>query len=243
MTEHKVVSQKEWLDARLALMAKEKALTHQLDAIRRERLELPWVRVDKAYTFDTPEGKVTLADLFGDKSQLIVYHFMLGPDWEQGCPSCSMAADTIHANYPHLTSRDIAFTMVSRAPMEQITIFKKRMGWSVPWVSSFHSDFNYDYGVTKAAGAPERGWYNFGQNGHPSDEAPGVSAFYKDAEGIVYRTYSSYARGVESLLGVYPLLDVAPKGREEDGLPWPMAWVKHHDRYEAAKPVEACCAH
>jgi len=235
MTGHKVVSQQEWLDARLALMAKEKALTKQHDALARERQQLPWVRVEKEYVFDSPEGKKTLADLFGDKSQLMIYHFMFGPDWEQGCPSCSMATDTLNGNYVHLNQRDIAFALVSHAPMEKITRFRMRMGWSAPWVSSYDSDFNYDFGVTKAEDAPAKGWYNFGTSGHPSDEAPGVSMFFKDTDGTIYRTYSAYGRGVETTLGIYPLLDMAPKGRDEDALPWPMAWVKHHDRYETVK--------
>jgi predicted dithiol-disulfide oxidoreductase (DUF899 family) len=242
MTEHNVVLQKQWLDARVALLAREKELTHRHDALAREREELPWVRVEKEYVFDTSEGQRTLGDLFGDKSQLLIYHFMFGPEWEQGCPSCSMAADTMDANYVHLTARDDAFAMVSRAPMEKIAEFKKRMGWTVPWVSSFGSDFNYDFGVSLPKGKQkESHWYNFGTSGHPSDEAPGASAFYKAADRTIYHTYSTYGRGLEGILGAYALLDIAPKGRDEDALPWPMAWVKHHDRYEAAKPAHACC--
>lgn len=243
MTGHIVVSQQEWLDARIALLTKEKALTRLHDELARERQELPWVRVDKEYVFDSPEGRQTLGDLFEDKSQLMVYHFMFGPDWEQGCQSCSMATDSMDANYVHLTHRDVAFVLVSRAPMERIAPFKKRMGWSAPWVSSHDSDFNYDFAVSFSNEEPKKNWYNFGTSGHPSDEAPGLSAFFKDADGAIYHTYSTYARGLEGILGVYALLDMAPKGRDEEGLPWPMAWVKHHDRYETAKPPEACCAH
>ena len=243
MTGHTVVSRQEWLDARRALLAKEKQLTHQHDALARERQQLPWVRVDKEYIFDTPEGKKTLGDLFGDKSQLLIYHFMFGPDWEQGCPSCSMATDTMDANYIHLTQRDAAFVMVSRAPLEKIAPFKKRMGWSVPWVSSFGNDFNFDFAVSFTGNDPQNSnWYNFSTSGHPSDEAPGASAFYKDEEGVIYHTYSAYARGLENILAVYTLLDIAPNGRDEDALPWPMAWVRHHDRYETAKPAHSCCA-
>lgn len=244
MTEHNVVSQREWLDARVALLAKEKALTRQHDELARERQQLPWVRVEKNYLFESPDGRKMLGDLFGDKSQLLIYHFMFGPEWEQGCPSCSMAADTMDANYVHLTQGDIGFAMVSRAPMAKIAAFKKRMGWSVPWVSSYRSDFNYDFAVSFAGNdAKGSNWYNFATSGHPAEEAPGVSAFYKDAHGTLYRTYSTYGRGLEGILGVYALLDIAPRGRDEDKLPWPMAWVKHHDRYETAKAASACCGH
>jgi predicted dithiol-disulfide oxidoreductase (DUF899 family) len=243
MAGHSVVSRQEWLDARVALLAKEKALTHRQDELAHERQQLPWVRLEKSYIFDTPEGNKTLGDLFGDKSQLLVYHFMFGPEWEQGCPSCSMATDTMDANYVHLTQRDVAFAMVSRAPMEKIAAFKKRMGWSVPWVSSYGSEFNRDFGVSFTTEELQGKCYNYKTSSFPADEAPGMSAFYKDADGAIYHTYSTYGRGSEGILGVYALLDIAPKGRDEEGLPWPMAWVKHHDRYEAAKLAGACCAH
>lgn len=244
MTGHSVVSQQEWRNARVALLAKEKALTHEYDALARERQQLPWVRLEKEYLFESVDGKKTLADLFGDKSQLLIYHFMFGPEWEQGCPSCSMATDTMDANYLHVTHDDVAFAMVSRAPMERIAPFKNRMGWTVPWVSSNGNDFNSDFAVSFTKGDPkESNWYNFGTSGHPSEEAPGLSAFYKDEDGVIYHTYSTYGRGLEGILSVYALLDMAPKGRDEDKLPWPMAWVKHHDRYESAKSAEACCAH
>lgn len=244
MTEHTVVSRKEWLEARMALLAKEKALTRQHDALAKERMELPWERVEKSYVFDTPTGRQTLTELFEDKSQLLVYHFMFGPEWEQGCPSCSLAADSMNANYIHLIQRDVAFAMVSRAPLAKIAAFKKRMGWSVPWVSSFGNEFNYDYGVSLSEEERQSKVYNYGSSTFPSDEAPGMSAFYKDERGTVYHTYSGYARSLESLLGVYTMLDVAPLGRNEDGLAWPMAWVRHHDRYEpqAAKHEAACCS-
>lgn len=243
MTGHSVVSRQEWLDARLVLLAKEKELTRQQDALAQERLQLPWELVEKKYLFDSPEGKTTLAELFCDKSQLLIYHFMLGPDWEQGCPSCSMAADTMDANVVHLEARDIAFAMVSRAPTERIAAFNKRMGWRARWVSSYGTEFNTDFAVSLPDGDIKSKWYNFGTTSHPSEEAPGLSAFYRDADGAIYHTYSTYARGLEGLLGVYTMLDVAPNGRDEDGLPWPMAWVKHHDRYDAAKPAASCCAH
>ncbi len=244
MTEHTVVSQQEWLDARLALLAKEKALTRQQDALARERLQLPWVRVDNPYTFETPDGPKTLADLFGDKSQLMIYHFMFAPEWEQGCPSCSLATETLNGNYVHLNQRDVAFTLVSRARLDKIAAFKQRMGWTVPWVSSYGTGFNHDFGVSFTEAELKHKTYNFGTV-HPygGEEMQGLSSFYKDDDGTVYHTYSSYARGPESLMGIYALLDMAPKGRDEDALPWPMAWVKHHDRYESAKPAHACCAH
>jgi predicted dithiol-disulfide oxidoreductase (DUF899 family) len=240
MTEHQVVSQQQWQDARRALLAKEKALTRQRDVLTHERQQLPWVRIDKQYVFDSPDGKKTLADLFGDKRQLIIYHFMFGPDWEQGCPSCSMATDTMNGNVSHLAQRDTAFALVSRAPLEKITPFKNRMGWSAPWVSSHATSFNHDFAVSFAKEEMESNGYNFGTTRPYSDECPGLSTFYKDADGAIYHTYSTYGRGLEPTLGVYSLLDLAPKGRDEDSLPWPMAWVKHHDRYEAAQPEHAC---
>jgi predicted dithiol-disulfide oxidoreductase (DUF899 family) len=245
MTGHAVVSRQEWLDARMAHLAKEKALTRRRDALLRERMDLPWERVEKKYVFETVSGRETLAEMFGDQSQLLIYHFMFGPEWEQGCPSCSLVAETINANLVHLTQRDVAFAAVSRAPLAKIEAFRKRMGWTFPWASSFGSDFNFDYGVSFTPEQMERGrFYNFGTARHPSEEAPGLSAFYKDEDGEVFHTYSSYGRGVEGLLGVYSLLDMAPKGRDEAGLSFPMAWVRHHDRYETQAPKRAaeCCS-
>lgn len=243
MTGHTVVSQQVWLDARLALLAREKELTHLHDVLARERQQMPWVRVETDYVFDGPEGETKLGDLFGDKSQLVIYHFMLGPDWEAGCPSCSMATDTMDANYVHLTQRDVAFAMVSRAPMEKIASFKKRMGWSVPWMSSYGTGFNHDFGVSFGEEEMKGNNYNFGTIAPYGPEVPGLSAFYKDEDGVVYHTYSTYARGLEGIVGVYALLDMAPKGRDENELPWPMAWVKHRDRYENTKPAASCCGH
>jgi predicted dithiol-disulfide oxidoreductase (DUF899 family) len=244
MTEHTVVSQQEWLAARRAFLAKEKAFTRQQDALARERRELPWVRVEREYVLTIPGGRQTLAELFGGKSQLLIYHFMFAPEWEQGCPSCSMAADTLNANYPHLTARDVAFTIVSRAPLEKLTPFKKRMGWTLPWASSFGTTFNHDFGVSFTEDELTRKTYNFGTaRPYGGEEMQGLSAFSKDQDGAVYHTYSTYGRGPEPTLAVYSLLDMAPRGRDEDALPWPMAWVRHHDRYATAKPAEACCAH
>lgn len=245
MTIHTVVSRQEWLAARVAHLAKEKALTRQRDALLQERINLPWERVEKQYIFEDTSGKKTLTQLFGDKSQLLVYHFMFGPEWEQGCPSCSLTADTIDANFIHLTQRDVALAVVSHAPSEKIEPFRKRMGWSFPWVSAYGSDFNHDFAVSFTAEEMAREHiYNFGTANFPAEEAPGVSAFYKDEYGEIFHTYSSYGRGGEGLLGVYALLDMAPKGRNEAGLSFPMAWVRHRDRYEKQAQVRAaaCCS-
>jgi predicted dithiol-disulfide oxidoreductase (DUF899 family) len=234
MEPHRIVSRDEWLVARKAHLAEEKAFTRARDALSRQRRELPWVKVDKAYVFDGPNGKETLAGLFGNKSQLIVYHFMLGPDWEEGCPSCSLLADHFDGAAIHLAQRDVAFVVVSRAPLSQIEAFKRRMGWHFKWVSSFGTDFNYDYQVSaspqeKAAGKVT---YNYELTEFPSEERPGASVFYKNAGGEVFHTYSAYGRGLDILIGAYNLLDIAPKGRDEDGLAYTMAWVRHHDRYD-----------
>ena len=232
---HRVVMREQWLAARKAHLAEEKDLTRRRDDLARRRRELPWVRVDERYVFDTPAGPRTLADLFDGRSQLVVYHFMLGPDWPEGCPSCSMAADGFDATALHLAQRDVTFAAVSRAPLPQIEAFRKRMGWRFNWASSHDNDFNRDYGVTftkeeLAGTAP----YNYGTMPFPAEEAPGISIFYRDGDGDVFHTYSTYARGLEPLLGVYFLLDLVPNGRAEDGLPFPMAWVRHHDRYAKA---------
>jgi predicted dithiol-disulfide oxidoreductase (DUF899 family) len=240
----KVVSRSEWLDTRKAFLAKEKALTRQRDALAKERLELPWVRVEKDYVFETSEGKKTLAELFGDKKQLLLHHFMFGPEWEQGCPGCSLTADTSDPNIVHLTQRDVAFVAVSRAPLSRIAPFQQRMGWSFPWVSSFGSDFNFDFGVSFTPEEMVAGKrpYNYGSIDFPSDEGPGFSAFYKNKDGEVFHTYSTYGRGGEGVLGVYALLDMVPLGRNEEGIePHPMAWVRHHDKYEGAPQKHGCC--
>jgi predicted dithiol-disulfide oxidoreductase (DUF899 family) len=229
----RVVSQAEWLEARKDLLAKEKDFSRRRDALSAERRELPWVRVEKEYVFASPGGKQTLADLFDGRSQLIVYHFMFGPDWEQGCPSCSLLADHFDGAAVHLAQRDVTLVVVSRAPLAQIEAFKKRMGWRFKWVSSYGSDFNHDYHVafTKEELANGKVSYNYGVSDFPSEEAPGASVFYRDAAGAVFHTYSSYARGLDMLIGAYNFLDLVPKGRDEDGLAHTMAWVRHHDRY------------
>ncbi len=243
MQPHRIVSAEDWTKARKALLAKEKEFTRARDRLSAERRALPWVKVDKAYVFDTPQGKKTLGELFAGRSQLIVYHFMLGPGWEEGCPSCSFLADHFDGAAIHLAQRDVTFTAVSRAPLAEIEAFKTRMGWRFPWVSSFGSDFNFDYHVSfKEDEVGKDGDYNYEQREIDSDELPGASVFFKDESGTVFHTYSAYARGLDILLGTYNFLDLTPKGRDEAELPWTMAWVRHHDKYEGAQPAHSCCS-
>jgi len=234
MQPHKIVSEKEWLAARKAHLAREKELTHLHDQVSAERRDLPWAKVEKNYVFDGPRGKQTLSDLFAGRSQLIVYHFMFGPDWPQGCPSCSFMADHIDGPNLHLKHHDVTLMAVSRAPWPKIEAFKKRMGWRFKWVSSEGSDFNFDYHVSFPNGTRERGvFYNFEQQPDPGmDELPGVSVFYKDDDGAIYHTYSTYGRGGEMFLPVYGWLDVVSKGRNETKNGNLMDWVRRHDRYE-----------
>lgn len=237
----KVVSQAEWLAARKDLLQKEKELTHLKDAVSAERRKLPWVKVEKNYVFDGPRGKVSLADLFEGKSQLIIYHFMFGPDWQEGCPSCSFNMDHTDGALPHLAQRDVSFAAISRAPYPKLAAFQKRMGWRFPWVSSSANDFNRDFHVvfTKEELATGKVEYNYELAPFPSEEAPGISVFYKDENGNIFHTYSAYARGTESTVGTYHYLDYTPKGRDEDSLPFSMAWVRHHDRYEDRRLADA----
>jgi predicted dithiol-disulfide oxidoreductase (DUF899 family) len=239
--EHEVVSQEKWLEARKAFLVKEKELRRLQDEVSRQRLELPWEKVEKDYVFEGPDGKETLAGLFGGRSQLIVYHFMFGPDWTEGCPSCSFLSDHIDGTLVHLAARDVTLLAVSRAPMARIAEFKKRMGWKFRWVSSNGNDFNRDYHVsfTKEEMARGKVYYNYGMTEFGADEAPGVSVFYKNADGEIFHTYSLYARGGDILLGTYNYLDLAPKGRNEDGLAHPMSWVRHHDRYDKDYVVDS----
>jgi predicted dithiol-disulfide oxidoreductase (DUF899 family) len=235
MTAHpKIVSQDEWLAARKELLAKEKQLTRERDALNAERRELPWTKVEKKYVFDGSNGKETLGDLFQGKSQLIVYHFMFGPDWNEGCPSCSFNMDHTDGALVHLAQRDVAFVAISRAPLSKIEPFKKRMGWRFKWVSSYATDFNFDYHVSFTKDEMARGkvYYNFESNEFPSEEAPGISVFYRDSSGDIFHTYSSYARGTETVVGTYNYLDLVPKGRDEESLAFSMSWVRHHDRYD-----------
>ena len=233
MQPHRTVSQEEWLVARQAHLAKEKELTRMRDQLSSERRELPWVKVEKRYVFDGADGQETLAELFGGRSQLLVYHFMLGPGWEQGCPSCSYLADHIDGANLHLPHRDVTLLAVSRAPLPEIEAFKERMGWRFKWVSSYGTDFNRDFHVSFTPEELANGKVDYNYDlVEGFDELPGLSAFYKDDNGAVFHTYSAYARGLDLLIGAYSYLDLAPKGRDEAALPWTMAWVRHHDRYE-----------
>jgi predicted dithiol-disulfide oxidoreductase (DUF899 family) len=231
--QHEVVSREDWLAARRQLLSKEKEFTRLRDRLSGERRELPWVKVEKTYVFDGPDGRETLAELFDGRGQLMVYHFMFGPEWEQGCPSCSFLSDHIDGANLHLPQRDVTLLAVSRAPLAQIDAFKERMGWRFKWVSSYENDFNRDYHVSFTDDEMAQGevYYNYGMEQFPSEEAPGISVFYKDPDGAVFHTYSAYARGLDMLVGAYNYLDLAPKGRDEAALPWTMAWVRHHDRY------------
>jgi predicted dithiol-disulfide oxidoreductase (DUF899 family) len=221
-----------WRTARLALLEREKELTRLRDELAAERRALPWVRVDEEYVFDTPAGTKGLAELFDGRSQLLVYHFMLGPDWEEGCPSCSFWADNFDGIGVHLEHRDVRMIVVSRAPLERIEAYRRRMGWSFPWVSSVDNDFNFDYGVSFTPEQQEsRAEYNYRVVDAPFEEMPGLSAFAL-VDGVVFHTYSCYARGLDAFNGAYQLLDLAPRGRDEDGLPWTMAWLRRHDAYE-----------
>jgi predicted dithiol-disulfide oxidoreductase (DUF899 family) len=242
-----IVSHDQWIAGRKKLLAREKELTHLRDQIARERRALPWERIDKPYVFDTQQGRRTLADLFQGRRQLLVQHFMLGPGWEQGCPSCSFMADHMGGMQLHLEHRDVTPLAISRAPLAEIERFRQRMGWTFDWVSSNGGDFNHDFGVSftpeqRAAGAVP---YNYALRPFPSEEAPGISVFYKDDAGEVFHTYSTYGRGVEVMMGTYQLLDLTPKGRDERNPDYPMDWVRHHDRYEpspmAAATAGSCC--
>jgi len=237
----KVVSHAEWLEAREQFLAEEKAFTRMRDQLSRRRRELPWERVEKSYVFEGPRGKESFADLFDHRSQLIVYHFMLGPGWSEGCKSCSYLADHFDGATLHLAHRDVTLAVVSRAPYSEIAAYQQRMGWRFHWASSFGSDFNYDYHVsfTPEERAKGKVHYNYTQTQFPSDEGPGVSVFLKDSDGAIYHTYSAYARGLDILVGAYNFLDLAPKGRDEDGLAFTMAWVRHHDKYDGGYFVDA----
>jgi predicted dithiol-disulfide oxidoreductase (DUF899 family) len=243
MQPNRIVSADEWTKERKAFLGTEKEFTRARDRLSAERRALPWVKVDKVYLFDTPEGRKTLPGLFDGRSQLIVYHFMLGPDWEEGCQSCSYLADHFDGALIHLAQRDVTFVAISRAPLAKIEAFKRRLGWRFPWVSSFGSDFNFDFHVSfKDDEADKNVEYNYEQQEIDSDEMPGASVFYKDESGTVFHTYSAYARGLDILVGTYNFLDLTPKGRDEDQLPWTMAWVRHHDKYEGAATSHSCCA-
>jgi predicted dithiol-disulfide oxidoreductase (DUF899 family) len=232
---HPVVSREEWIEARKELLKKEKEFTRALERLTAECRALPWVRIDKNYVFDTPDGRETLADLFAGKSQLIVVHFMMGPDWEQGCVGCSFGADHYDGIVVHLEHHDVAFVVVSRAPLPKIESFKKRMGWRFKWVSSYGSDFNFDYHVSFTEDEVSKGkvFYNYKVQDFVADELAGTSMFYRNAAGGIFHTYSVYARGSELVGGVYGYLDHLPKGRNETGPGHNLTdWVRHRDRYD-----------
>lgn len=229
-----VVSREQWLDARREHLKKEKEFTRLRDQLSRHRRELPWVKVDKEYNFEGPNGTESLFDLFEGRSQLVVYHFMYGPDWEEGCPSCSFWADNFNDIIIHLNHRDIAMVAISRAPWEKLNAYQKRMNWDFKWLSSLNNDFNQDYHVSFSAEEMEQGEveYNFGMTTFPSEEAPGISVFYKNEQEEIFHTYSCYARGLDMLNVAYHYMDLVPKGRDEDALPYSMAWLRRHDSYE-----------
>jgi len=229
MAEPRIVSHEEWLEARKEFLAKEKEFTRLRDELSRERRALPWERVEKAYAFDAPDGRVSFADLFGRHGQLLVYHFMFGPDWNEGCPSCSFWADNYNGVDVHLAHRDTALVAISRAPLAKIEAYRKRMGWSFRWVSSAPSDFNFDYGASFKPGETDAR-YNFGTLKPYGEETPGISVFRRADDGAIYHTYSTYARGLDMLNGAYHLLDLTSKGRHEDPSHL-MSWVRRHDRY------------
>ena len=231
---HPVVSHEEWLAARTAFLAKEKEFTRLRDEMSQQRRELPWEKVDKEYVFDGPNGKETLAELFEDRNQLIVYHFMFPPDWDEGCLHCSFWADNFNGIGVHLKHRDVSFVAISRAPLTRIEPFKKRMGWSFKWLSSFHSDFNFD---SRVSFSPEEAHnrtalYNYIRTDPGPLDREGISVFYKDESGVVFHTYSCFARGIDMMNATYQYLDLVPKGRDEQDLPDSQDWVRHHDRYK-----------
>jgi predicted dithiol-disulfide oxidoreductase (DUF899 family) len=233
MTEHRVGTREEWLEASRELVAREKEHMRQGDELARARRELPWVRIDKEYEFDTESGRKTLAELFDGRSQLIVYHFMFGPDDTTGCVGCSFVSDHLDGAIPHVNARDITLTCVSRGPLEKLLAYKRRMGWNVPWVSSAPSDFNFDFGVSSTEEKLATGTYAFEEIDSPFGEGPALSAFVLE-DGVVHHTYSSYSRGLEALDGAYVLIDRSAKGRQEEGLDQPGSWWRRHDEYEDA---------
>jgi predicted dithiol-disulfide oxidoreductase (DUF899 family) len=234
MKNHLIVSHDEWLSARKELLEQEKEFTRLRDKLSQQRRELPWTKLENDYVFDGPDGKESLEDLFQSNSQLIVYHFMFDPEWSDGCKSCSLLADHYNPAVIHLKQRDVTMVTVSRAPLDKLLAFQKRMDWNFKWVSSFENDFNRDFHVTFTPNELEEGTvnYNYEQKPFPMTEAPGISVFYKDENGDIFHTYSSYARGLDLFITAYNFLDLVPKGRDEGGLPFTMDWVRHHDRYE-----------
>jgi predicted dithiol-disulfide oxidoreductase (DUF899 family) len=237
---HRVVSREQWLKERITLLAEEKAFTRQRDEVSRKVRDLPWVKVEKEYTFDAPNGKKSLADLFGPHSQLIVYHFMFDPTWSQGCKSCSFVADHYNNIIIHLVHRDVSFMTIAKAPIEKLEQFRKRMGWSFPWVSAANTDFSRDYGVsfTDQELTSDKTVYNYNGKPYPIRELPGVSVFFKDSGGDIYHTYSTFARGLDIFLSAYNYLDVTPKGRDEEQTDGMRGWLRHHDCYDDKPSVD-----
>jgi len=235
-----IVSRDEWLHARQELLTQEKALTRQYDVVAAARRTLPWVQIEKEYEFDTPDGKRTLSQIFDGRSQLIVRHFMLGPDWKEGCVGCAFASDHVGGALIHLQNHDVTYVAVSRAPLHQIELLRKRMGWVFPWFSSFASDFNFDFYVsfTKEEMAKGEVFYNYRMTRASIEDLSGLSVFYKDSDGRIFHTYSTYARGDEGGLTTYFYLDLTPKGRNETGRGNLGDWVRHHDRYDAGGYVD-----
>ncbi|HEX7925304.1 MAG TPA: thioredoxin family protein [Bradyrhizobium sp.] len=244
MQQHKIVSRDEWIAARKALMAREKELTQAREALSQERRDLPWVKVDKDYVFDGPDGKVTLGDLFKGRPQLVVQHVMFAPEWDAACKSCSFWVDGFDRMAPHLAARDTTMVAISLAPLAKLEAFKQRMGWTFDWVSSGANDFNYDYGVSFTQGQIDAGdaKYNYGTTPLYGPELPGISVFFRDEKGSVFHTYSTFARGLDMMNAAYHYLDLTPLGRHEEGLPYPMDWVRLRDQYQPA-PVQASCCH
>lgn len=242
--QHKVVSREEWTTARKALLAKEKKLTRERDALNKDRMALPWVKVDKNYAFDSPKGKVSLSDLFDGRSQLIIKHFMLGPGWKEGCVGCSFGADHLAGPLMHLPHHDISIVAISRATLPEIQAYKKRMEWDFPWVSSANNDFNFDYHVSFTAEEIEKksAYYNYQTIDPGVDELPGMSVFYKDESGDIFHTYSAYARGTEAMSNSFAYMDIAPKGRNEPSGGNFSDWARRHDAYdEPNKAKHSCC--
>lgn len=237
MNPQRIVTRDEWLVERKQHLAREKELTRLRDEVNRQRRALPWVKIDKSYVFEGPNGPESLSDLFEGRNQLIVYHFMFGPEWSEGCPSCSFVSDHIGPTLIHLAHRDVTLRVVSRAPIDRLEAFHKRMGWPFKWVSSLANDFNFDFDVSFP---PERvvdgtvtyNYTSFDAAAGMPEEAHGISVFAKDEDGAICHTYSSYARGADLLLGTYNFLDLVPKGRDEESFPFPMTWLRHHDRYD-----------
>src|SRR3984893_3162847 len=243
MQPHRIVSREEWIKARKAHLAHEKELTRARERLGEERRALPWVKVDKTYTFDGPAGKQTLGDLFGGRSQLVVQHFMFAPDWAEGCKSCSFWADGFERMIPHLAARETTLVAISRAPLEKLAAFKARMGWTFGWLSSGQSDFNYDYAVSftpeqVASGAKV---YNFETSGFGVEEAPGISVFFHDEAGNIFHTNSCFARGLDMMNAAYHYLDLTPLGRHEEKLPYPMDWLRLRDRSQQSRGDPSCC--